>query len=350
MMTLVLSAFAIFASASSVPTAREITPACVALRAEEPTVASQKESPPPVPPVPAPGGAPRANDPAIDSLPRGTLPADADLAAKEAWQRTLQSQQAAGNAAGTQRVTAFDLQLEVRHRSADNQTNDSPSPLRYRYLDPGFVRVTTASKREHVRGPRGDFLIDPERHEVIPLVPSRENEQDIRQLNESVGIARNFIALTDPAALRIAGLKLLPGAPTALPQTVKDRFAKAPLQWLEVRTPDFHLIASIDRTAPPPPSLVRVAIGADAKSGEVELALVDVDGPATAPTAAAVLIELANYTAIDGFRMPQLIKVYRIDEKSAARSFGAEPTTMLGIVTRSASLRAPLKREDFLPG
>ena len=309
------------------------------------------EAPPPIPPISAPDSAARKTDPAIAALVPGALPADTAPLAQAAWERTCKSRFSSTEAGAAQRVSAFDLQIDVRQRSADNQTNDSPKPVRYRYLSPGFVRVTTASGREHVRGPQGDFFIDRDRHEVHRLdATSRENAEDLRQINESVGIAQNFIALTDPASLRIASLKLLPGPPASLPAAVKNRFNDAPLQWLDVRTPDFHLVASTSQAAAPAPSFVRVSIGADPKSGEVEVALVDVDSSAPTPSSSAVLIELANYAAIDGFRMPQLVKVYRVDEVGSPRAFRPEPTTTLGVLTKSASLRAQLKPQDFEPG
>jgi hypothetical protein len=307
----------------------------------------KKDVPPPMPPVGSPpGGAPTA-DPRISALVAGVIPTDTVPAAREAWEKTTRGRLSAQASGPVQRVSAFDLSIEVRHRSAENQTNDSPEALRLRFRSPGFVRITTANKRELVRGLKGDYLLDPERHEVSPLTASRENAQDIRQLDESVGVAQNFIALSDPSSLRIASLKLLPGAPPGLPAKVVERLAAMSIQWVELRTPYFHLITPNGK-ASPLPSLVRVQIAADAKTGEVELALVDVDS-STVLSAAAVLIELAKYAAIDGFQMPQHVKVYDIDPLSAPRAFRAEVTTELGVVTKSATLRAVLNPEDFSP-
>jgi len=309
------------------------------------------DTPPPMPPISAPDAGGRKPDPSIEALVPGAIPADTDPLASAAWKRTSSSRFASADAQPVQRVSAFDLQIDVRHRGADNQTNDSPKPLRYRFLSPGYVRVTTASGREHVRGPQGDFFIDRERHEVHRLdAASREDGEDLRQIHESVGIAQNFIALTDPSSLRIASVKLLPAPPASLPASVKNRFSEAPLQWLDLRTPDFHLVAPKTPSAAPASSFVRVVIGADPKTGEVEIALVDVDANASAPTSSAVLIELANYATVDGFRMPQLVKVYGVDDASSPRAFRAEATTTLGVITKSASLHAALKPQDFEPG
>jgi hypothetical protein len=291
----------------------------------------------------------------------GALPADTDPKARAVWERTTRARLSAQDPGTPQRVTAFDLEIEVRHRSADNQTNDSPKPWRYRFQSPGFVRVTTANRRELVRGPAGDFLIDPDRHEVIRLDVSRENAEDLRQLDESVGIAQNFIALTDPSALRIARLRLLAEPPPGLPPAVRKRATDLQLQWLELETPDFHLSAGPERSNAPPgsnpqqgssssaPKLVRVLIGADPKSGEVEIAWVDTGSSPSLLSASAVLIELTRYAPVDGFRMPQQIKVYEVDDPKAPRAFRWEPTTMLGVHTASASLRAAFKPEDFTP-
>jgi hypothetical protein len=301
-----------------------------------------------MPPVgPSAGGAPIA-DPRISALVPGVLPAETDAPARAAWERTTRGRLSAQTSGAVHPVRAFDLAVEVRHRSAEDQTNDSPEALRLRFLGPGFVRITTVNKRELLRGPKGDYLLDPQRNDKLPLGPTRENAQDIRQLDESVGIAQNFIALSDPSALRIASLKLLPAAPVGLPPRVAERLGGMPIQWLELRTPDFRLIAPSGKSASPVPTLVRVQIAADAKTGEVEVALVDVDAGATL-SGAAVLIELAKYAAIDGFQMPQHVKVYDIDAVSAPRGFRAEPTTELGVVTSKSTLRAALQPDDFAP-
>jgi hypothetical protein len=309
-----------------------------------------QDAPPPLPPLSKPKDAGR--DPAAETstLVPGALPADTDAKARDAWERTTRGRLEGQTAVGTARVSAFDLSIDVRQRSADNQTNDSPKPWRYRFQNPGWVRVTSHSQRELVRGPNGDFLVDPERREVVRLQRlSRDDARDLQQLDESVNIARNFIALTDPSALRIARLALLATAPQGLPKAVLERSRSLALQWLDVRTPDFHLVPASGRAPVPPSSVLRVRIGADPKTGEVAMAIVDVDAGTDALSPAAVLVELASYAPINGFRMPGVIKVYETDEHSSPRAFRGEPTTMLGVHVDSANLRAQFKPEDFDP-
>ena len=130
---------------------------------------------------------------------------------------------------------------------------------------------------------------------------------------------------------------------------MRTRGDERKLRWIELRTPDFHLIVAAGTATAPTSGLVRVQIGADPRSGEVELAVVDVDSNATSLSPSAVLIELSRYATIDGFQMPRSIKVYDLDEASSPRAFRAEATTTLGIHTENASVRAALKPDDFLP-
>lgn len=348
---------------SALCTGFEPQPARVGARSTEPSISSggafsaveveqegpKQDAPPPIPPITTPKDDAPIGDSPGDALTPGLLPADTDPKAQEAWQRTTRGRVSGQTPGALQRVSAFDLAIEVRIRSADNQTNDSPKAWRYQFLSPRYVRVTTENQRQLLRGPGGDFLIDPERHEVIRLTESRENKEDLRQLDESVGIAQNFIALTDPSALRISRLSLLPAAPPGLPPALQKRAGDLALQWLELRTPDFRLVAAPGPSPTPAPNLVRVLLGTDPRTGVVDLALVDVDSNAAALTAAAVLIELARYAPIDGYQMPQQIKVYEVDEKRSPRAFRVEPTTSLGVLTKSASLRATFKPEDFAP-
>jgi hypothetical protein len=327
---------------------------------------AQKDAPPPLPPISAPPVA-GAGGAAASALKPGVLPSDTDPKAQAAWERTCRGRLVDGGAAPPLPVHAFDLQIDVRHRSAQNQTNDSTAPLRLRYLSPRFLRMTTSAGRELLRGQGGDYLLDPTRHETIALTPtSRENTQDLRQLDETVGIAQNFVALTDPSALRIASLRLAPTAPATLPPSVAKRVSEFELAWLELRTPDFHLVGAQPRTdsiAPPPgasapgsivpppgtPSLVRVWLGTNAKTGAVELALVDASSATSTLSSAAVLLDLRNYAPIDGYSMPQTIHVYDVDSSRFPPAFAAEPGTQLGVHAKSASLHPALQPADFEP-
>jgi hypothetical protein len=312
---------------------------------------AQKDVPPPLPPISAPpvagvGGA------AASALKPGALPSDTEPKAREAWERTCRARLVDGGATAPPPVNAFDLQIDVRHRTAQNQTNDSPAPLRIQFLGPSFLCITSSAGRQLVREPRGDHLVDPTRHETILLTPtSRENDQDRKQLDETMGIARNFVALTDPSALRIASLKLAPSAPATLPPAVVKRVSELELAWLELRTPDFHLVGAQPKIDPitGAPALVRVWLATNAKTGAVELALVDASSATATLSSSAVLLDLRNYAPIDGYSMPQTIHVYDTDSSRFPPAFNSEPSTQLGVHTKSASLRAALQPADFVP-
>jgi hypothetical protein len=323
---------------------------CAALLVQQP--GAQKDAPPPLPPISAPPAAGAASA-AASALKPGVLPSDTEPKARDTWERTCRARLVDVASAPPPPVRAFDLQIDVRHRTAQNQTNDSPAPLRIRFLSPNYLSITSAAGRQLVRGPRGDQLSDPTRHETIALTPSsREDAQDLRQLDETVGIAQNFVALTDPSALRIASLKLAPAAPAALPPAVMKRVSDLELAWLELRTPDFHLVGAQPRTDPvtgaPASMLVRVWLATNAKSGTVELALVDANSATAALSSSAVLLDLRNYAPIDGYSMPQTIHVYDIDSSRFPPAFNAEPGTQLGVHTKTASLRAVLQPADFV--
>lgn len=263
----------------------------------------------------------------------GVLPESTSPAARAAFERIVAATLPPAEA--REPVRAFDLAIELRYRASDAQSNDFPN-ARYRFLAPGFLRAGTGNGREHVRGPKGDWLVDtskPESPEKIRLDIGRENAEDRRQLDESAAVARLFAALTDPRALRVTRVTEL-AAPPALPKKLVENGAA--LGWLEIESPDVSLGASAASSA-----LDRIAVGYDRSSGRVQLARVDRRGP----PASALAIQLDKYKEVDRFQVPHAVKAWMVDPETSA--FRAHPSMDLYIV--KASLRAPLVPSDFEP-
>jgi hypothetical protein len=298
---------------------------------------------PPVPPVP---GA-RAKSEALDEQGRelvpGVLPANTPADAAERWNRTCN----AHLAPGTERraVSAFDVALDVRYKASDTQTNDFQA--RYRYLSPSFLRATTESRREQIRGPDGDWLLDPATNEKIRLDIGRTNEEDRRQLDESVAIAKNFVALFDPRSLRIASIATRASAPQTLPASTKARAEKC--AWLDVVSPDFHLHRSKAGSKTAARGLVRVALGIEPETSRVAYALI-YDGASKVEIADTTLfIELEKFKELDGFVVPHHIRVFETERTRGPTAFRTDPSSDIYVVAGKANLRATLTPADFKP-
>jgi len=305
----------------------------LAVRAQSP--ASEPASVPPPAPLPS---APLA----------GELPADASPEARQAW-KALCAATAPETAEGgvRPRVRAFDLVFDGTLQSGGTRSNDFET--RYRYLEPGFVRMSLASGRERLRGPRGDFVIESGR----PVkVQGREMAEDLRELEETVAIAKCFAGLTDPRSLRLSSLELRPAAPRELPAAVGSRNPSA-LRWLSIVSPDLQRSAprapptSPTATGTPVPSSWRAHIGLDPTTHLPVLALVAQDDRGTLVLETALLVELDKYRALDGFRVPAQIKTYLPDAERSPWAFAERPAMKLWMV--KGTLRPELSELDFVP-
>ena len=308
------------------PTTAALLLLALALRAQDP--------PPPPPPMPVPdaGAGPRA-DPGAALAP-GALPAGATATAREAWQRLV----AASLGADGERkpLEAFDLVLDVVFKRDQRGTNDVPR-MRYRFAKPGWVRITTRNERELVRGPDGDWLIDARRNEKTKLDLGRANAEDRRQLDEMQRIGRNFLALGDPASLRIASLREIAAPELALPAGVRPA---DDLAWLELSTPDFRASAGDTDAAAPP---ARVRLGIDRATSHVLLALLDEPGRPTPTT----LIALEKHERIDGLLVPRHLRVFEPQPAPGPLAFQREPTSDVWLIEKETKLRAQLSADDF---
>jgi hypothetical protein len=283
------------------------------------------------PPLPVPKEAPApAAGPELKPLVPGALPESAGAEERAHWQALCRAA-LAPNATRVPLV-AFDLVLDAQIRSAANQSNEATT-LRYRYQAPGFVRAMTEHGYELLRGPKGDFLIDPKRNEKGALPVGREGEEDRKQLSEILDLARNFVALSDPAALRIAELKLGSVDPALLPESL--RASAQGLAWLEILSPDFRLQNSA--------GMVRVKLGLRRDKSLPELCLVGPERPGSGSTA---LIRALDYREKQGLSVPWNLEVYGLDE--SGKRIQAQAALKIWL-KRESDLRPNFPPETFLP-
>ena len=279
-----------------------------------------QEPPAPTPPAPVAGG-----------------PAAETETPQAAWEALAKATFA------EQPVQAFDLAFHLRVRPDDIQTNDLAA--RYRFLSPGYVRATLESGREHLRGPDGDYLIDGE--EVLKLV-GREAAEDKKQLDEAVGVAKNFMALTDIARLKPKEVSRALAPTQLLPDELRERAAS--LRWLSVKTDGFHLLSS----KPLPEGArreQRALLGLHATDPVLSLAVIieDTLGPDGSPVQEAqlVLLDLRKTAALDDFQVPRHLRVHGLTLRDGARRFRAKPAYELWL--RGGTLRPKFKAESFKP-
>lgn len=281
---------------------------------------------PPPPPVPKEAPAPLAQPDAQPLVP-GAIPEGTSPEARARFQQFLAA--ALVPQAARTPIEAFDLVLDARIRQADNQSNESTRPLRYRFQKPDWVRAMTEHGYELVHGRKGDFLLDPKRG-IMPLPVGREGAEDRKQLAEIGDLARNFIALTDPAALRIAELKI--GSPDrALPTTAQA------LDWLEILTPDFRMPGSTQS------GMLRVQLGLKRDKHLPELCLV---GPGTPGARPATLICVKDYREKQGLVVPYNLAMFPIDKSTG--KFPEKPPLELWL-KRDSDLRPQFPPETFDP-
>lgn len=268
--------------------------------------------PPPLPgakETPAPAAPAEANP-----LVPGVLPETTTAEARALWQKFCAAT-LAPKALRTP-ITAFDLVLDAQIRSAENQNNEARA-LRYRFAQPEWVRAMTEHGYELVHGPKGNFLVDPKRKETLELKVGREGDEDRKLLAEISDLSRNFLALTDPAALRIAELKLGSADASLEP-------AAQALAWLELVTPDFRMPGSA------PAGMLRVRLGLKREKNLPELCLV---GSAEAGARPATLIRIRDFREKQGLLVPYDLALFPFDK--AAGKFPEQPPLHLWLKNES---------------
>lgn len=304
--------------------------------------AHQDVRPPAKPPVAASPVAPVATVAAAtaDVLLPGALPADADPAAAARWKALCS---AVSPKAGGERLRAFDLEFEGRAFPTEGAANDFDIK-RFLYLDPGWVRMTLKSGRVRLRGPQGDFMLDTKRGTSMRL-RGKELAADIRELNETVRIARSFVALTDPSNIRIASLRL-GEVPTGLPAKLAERAAT--LEWIELASPDFHPEGpSAVRDPATPEPLFRVRIGCGPKTHLPALAVIQEATGGEPRIETAMLLDLRKFKRLDGYQVPGHVRTHLPDASVSPWVFAGRQSMELWLV--KGSLAPVLSEDDFLP-
>lgn len=316
---------------------------------------------------PAPA-TPPATPPAVPTVTRGpqellpgALPQDASPAARECWSKLVAALkpvpvEGAGGG-GEAAIDAFDLWIDTRVTSESEQggkqTNDLK--MRYRYLGPGFVRTTMLDSRvDRLRGPDGDWLLDPAKGDAIEL-RGQDFAQDRRELGQTLSIARNYLALAEPARLRIATLEMLSGPPAGLPSLPKDKVRKdtalpraAELTWIALTSPDFQVVeARKSKQA----LMYRVQLGLDPKTHLPLLATIWQDEAGTMVAEGAVLVDLIeskHFRPLDGRTVPGWFNVYDARLPSSPFVFQDAPRASV-FVKPGSTLRPKLTADDFRP-
>lgn len=309
------------------------------------------QNPPPAPPTTPPGksrppsaGETKAVEPVGadgKALVPGKLPDDASEAARAAWQKTL----AASVQAGKERppIQSFSLDIDAEFKQSVQQVNQVDGNFDFLAAS-GWVKFRFKSGRGLVRGPDGDWWFDPARGDEGKLTRADEDKQDVRQLDDAAAVARNFLALTNPATLRIGRLALLPAPPSGIPQGFFERARS--LTWLEVQSPDFRLSRSMN--AANANGLHRVQLGLDPKSSLPMLALILDPSSASALGPATLFLELRDWFVESGYRLPKQIDTYEIESAPAAAiAFRREPTT--SVFLKRASINPTLTPDTFRP-
>lgn len=268
----------------------------------------------------------------------GELPAGTSESARSLWRSVV------ATALAPEPVRAFDLSFFLLQRSEGPQTNNVKA--RIQFLAPGFVRaMLQKSGREHLRGPEGDWLIDGE--ERVRLV-GREGAEDVRQIDDVVGIARNFVALTNPAALRIARLEIVSAPPAELPARFGELAPR--LSWIAVQSPDFRLPGSSAAGAPVSSASLEALLGVDPASHRIQLALIRELGAQRPGEEERILLQLLDPQLHGGFLVPRRILLFQLAREARPPRLREEPSSELTLMRNGIDLRADLVPEDFLPG
>jgi hypothetical protein len=238
---------------------------------------------------------------------------------------------AASGPAARAPITAFRLVAEARTRSGV-QTNDLE--IDYRYLAPDCIRFMLPSKNETGRfGPDEKQYWLKSGQETVVLA-GREYKEDRRQVDDMLALAKNYIALSNPAALKLEGLELLAVAPADLGEANAKKTKK--LAWLALESPDFALVRREGLT---PKGTYRVELGLDQHSLPAAVVIRAKSDAAVAP----LFVYLSAYQEKDGFRLPMQLHVHVKDGAAFADQASQE------VYVKTAELRPKFTAADFKP-
>jgi hypothetical protein len=270
-----------------------------------------------------------ARAPAASAEP---APARDSAEALALWERVC----AASGHAQREPLTAFHLEADVRTRSGV-QRNDAH--IDYRYRAPDCIRFALPSKNE-----TGRFGPAPEQYWTqaeggVVVLSGRNFAPDRKRVDDALTLARNYVALSNPARLRILAREILASAPADLGKELATRHRK--LRWLAVESPDFALVSG--ELARETPAVYRVELGL----GEDDLPAVAIVRERGKSSADPLLAEFAQYQEQDGFKLPFQILVHALDRTHAPATFAEAAAQEVYVTT--ATLRPRLTVEDFRP-
>jgi len=228
-------------------------------------------------------------------------------------------------------LTAFRLVAEARTRNGV-QTNDLE--VDYRYLAPDCIRFRLPSKNETGRfGPEEKQYWLKSGDETVFLA-GREYKEDRRQIDDMLALARNYIALSNPASLKLEALELLSAAPPDLGEAIAKKTKK--LTWIALESPDFALVR---REGTLPKGTYRVELGIDSKDLPAAVVIRAKSDASTAP----LFVFLSDYRETSGFKLPMQLHVHVKDGPHFAEFASQE------VYVKTAELRPSFSVKDFQP-
>ncbi|MCP3919860.1 MAG: hypothetical protein GY711_30370 [bacterium] len=329
--------------------------------AQDDQAPKQDPKPPIVPPtIGAP--APVAEKPllATDGKPvaPGRIPSDAEPEAVALWNKMLAATRAGGAEAPP--IRSFDLTFDVRIRREGGNNNFE---TRFAFLDEadGYILGKIDRKdRTSMRGPKGDWQIE---GDTKVELDGREHEQSVRTLDEWVSIARNYIALTRPGGVRIVGLSAPKIERVAVAADVTelvfgnervpipDRLVERakPLEWLEVKSPDFRLYSAAGNSSAGTP-VYRALLGLVPATGEVAMAVLNEDRAGAKVVESSLLVDVPSWLdGGDGYRVPQHLRLHQVVLSGYPLSFEPKAGTELYLHKGRVRLNPRLSARVFEP-
>jgi hypothetical protein len=248
------------------------------------------------------------------------------------WERVC----AATASAAREPVKAFVLEADVLNRSG---VQSNQLRIDFAYLAPDCVRFMLPSKNETGRfGPQPEQYWLRSDKEVVTLA-GREYTEDRRKVDDMLALARNYVALSSPARLRVEGLTLPAAPPADLGVELGKRTKK--LTWLAFDSPDFALVRGEGAREAPATYHIELGIRED---GLPAVAIVrERENAAVEP----LLVEFSKYEERDGFHLPLVLLVHVLDRAQVPASFAALPAQEVYVT--SATLRPVLSVGDFKP-
>lgn len=275
-------------------------------------------------------GTPPARQEAAPSAPESVRNATPE--ARALWERVCTASGPATRAP----LSAFQLEAEVLTRSGA-QTNEAK--IDYRYLAPDCIRFMLPNKSTTGRfGPAPDqYWLQSQ--EGLVVLAGREYKQDRIAVDQMLALARNYVALSNPAQLDLRALELV-ALPADLPAELARRARK--LGWLALESPNFALVRSEAQREGP--ALYRVELGI---RGEDHLPAFAIVREVAKNGADPLLVEFSDYRARDDFMLPHQLKVHAFDRSVAPQTFAAKPSQEVYVT--AAALRPGFTPKDFQP-